>query len=162
MLTTVRAFYRHETKDTVSFVSTTSLGNCLCSCCSCTSSLSFVFTHSSTGRPAYDTFPITNISVTVRDPDVDATTTLNERQTTDLSIEGDDLRAALQYGQTNGIVALRELLVDFQSEIHKREKGDWGVVMGNGAQDLIWKVSIKSKHTLTDRHSKRQSSTVMR
>lgn len=79
--------------------------------------------------------------MTVRDRDVHSRSTITERQTTDISIEGEDLKAALQYGQTNGIVALRELLVDFQSEIHKREKGDWGVVMGNGAQDLIWKVS---------------------
>jgi len=60
-------------------------------------------------------------------------------ESTNIDIVGRDLAQAVQYGQTNGIPELRELLVNMQSEIHKRPKGDWGVVMGNGCQDLIWK-----------------------
>ena len=84
------------------------------------------------GRPNSSTFPIGNIRFDLDEP--------NGGQST-LELAGTDLQKALQYGPTCGFPCLRELLVEFQSQIHKRAKTGWGVMLGNGCQDLIYKVS---------------------
>jgi tryptophan aminotransferase len=56
-----------------------------------------------------------------------------------------DMKGALQYGPTRGLPCLLDRLTAFQEKIHHRSREDWGIIVGNGCQDLIWKVSWLAK-----------------
>jgi tryptophan aminotransferase len=53
------------------------------------------------------------------------------------------LSLGLQYSDTAGITQLRDWLYGLQQFSHGRKKGDgYGVMIGTGSQDLIFKVSV--------------------
>lgn len=58
-----------------------------------------------------------------------------------LTIDGQLLSDALQYGPTPGLVPFREFLTQLQETVHKRPRGqDWAVAVGTGSQDCMVKV----------------------
>lgn len=60
---------------------------------------------------------------------------------TNLTIEGQRLEDALQYGRTAGYQSLVDWLVGLQENAHGRKAGkDWSLSVGSGSQDLIYKV----------------------
>jgi tryptophan aminotransferase len=59
-----------------------------------------------------------------------------------LTIDGQDLSDALQYGPTPGLTPFRAFLTDLQETVHKRPRGqDWSVAVGTGSQDCMVRVS---------------------
>lgn len=59
-----------------------------------------------------------------------------------LTIDGQDLSDALQYGPTPGLIPFREFLTELQEKVHHRPRGaDWAVAVGTGSQDCMVKVS---------------------
>lgn len=62
---------------------------------------------------------------------------------TNITIDGQDLNDALQYGPSGGTLTLRDWLEGLQEHVHgrKREGGGWTVTLGSGSQDLMTKVS---------------------
>lgn len=59
-----------------------------------------------------------------------------------LTIDGEDLSDALQYGPTPGLTPFRAFLTDLQETVHKRPRGhDWSVAVGTGSQDCMVRVS---------------------
>lgn len=86
------------------------------------------------GKPNADTFPFESITLKLKAPSSET-----------LSIDGDDLDEALQYGMTAGLPRLVQWLEAFQSEVQGRGKGSdegWRVTIGVGSQDLISKVRL--------------------
>jgi tryptophan aminotransferase len=89
------------------------------------------------GKPNTDTFPISNIALTIKP--------IAEEKETILSISGSDLEEGLQYGQTWGLTRLLDWLTQFQSRLHGRsvtpssEDNAWRVSIGGGSQDLLTK-----------------------
>jgi hypothetical protein len=47
----------------------------------------------------------------------------------------------MQYGPSAGLVNIRNWLTTLQSQVHKRETGNWAISLGSGSQDLMSKVS---------------------
>ncbi|KAL1407665.1 hypothetical protein Q8F55_007098 [Vanrija albida] len=56
-----------------------------------------------------------------------------------ITIDGEDLDAALQYGPSAGLNKIRKWLGDLQEHVHKRAPGNWTISMGSGSQDLMSK-----------------------
>lgn len=94
------------------------------------------------GKPNPDTFPFESITLNVK-PQAEA-------GPTQLTITGDDLNTALQYGSTSGIPKLVQWITELQIHMHKREavtptsklngvagRTPWRVTTGNGSQDLL-------------------------
>ena len=62
-----------------------------------------------------------------------------------LTIDGQLLSDALQYGPTPGLVPFREFLTQLGEKVHNRPRGkDWTVAVGTGSQDCMVKVSHQS------------------
>ena len=89
------------------------------------------------GKPNPHTFPFEKITLQLKPP---VGSTEKPTTPTAITIEGEDLEVALQYGPTPGLTKLRAWLEEFQMKVHKREKGDWGVNIGTGSQDAMFKV----------------------
>ncbi|QRV87153.1 aminotransferase class I and II protein [Ceratobasidium sp. AG-Ba] len=97
------------------------------------------------GKPNPQTFPIEDISLTVRSPagpqpyQSSASESAIVRET--LVIKNEDLATALQYTFTDGIPELRKLLSNFQTIEHGVNIDDVGLqlTMGSGSQDLLYK-----------------------
>ncbi|PWN53397.1 PLP-dependent transferase [Violaceomyces palustris] len=100
------------------------------------------------GKPNPTTFPIAEISMTLKPDAVDGMG--EDGQGKKLEIKGKDLETALQYGYTSGTVSTLKWLTDFQSRVHGREivnQGDkldgvagrtpWRITIGVGSQDLL-------------------------
>ncbi|RDB28693.1 Aminotransferase tdiD [Hypsizygus marmoreus] len=86
------------------------------------------------GKPNPDTFPFTSLTFTARSPQ-------NEEMI--LKLEGEELVEGLQYGSTTGLKQLVDWVVGLQEFSHGRKRGEgWGLTMGSGSQDLIYKAVI--------------------
>ncbi|SNX83066.1 tryptophan amino transferase (transaminase) [Melanopsichium pennsylvanicum] len=94
------------------------------------------------GKPNPDTFPFESISLNLK-PEAEA-------GPTQLSIQGEDLITALQYGATSGVPKLVQWITQLQTHMHKRDvvtagskldgvagRTPWRVTTGNGSQDLL-------------------------
>ncbi|KAF8895972.1 PLP-dependent transferase [Infundibulicybe gibba] len=85
------------------------------------------------GKPNASTFPFTSLSFSARSP-------TNPTEETSLKIEGSDLAAGLQYGDTAGLKKLRDWFYGLQEFSHGRKRNEgWGISIGTGSQDLIFK-----------------------
>jgi tryptophan aminotransferase len=87
------------------------------------------------GKPNPTTFPFLSLEVNARS---------GEDSSKDISyvLEGQELEDGLQYGDTAGLPALLEWFYGLQELSHSkvRGEGNWSITMGNGAQDLIYKI----------------------
>lgn len=86
------------------------------------------------GKPNPETFPFESIQVNLKAGP-------NDKQGAKVSIAGDDLYQALQYGPTSGLPRLNAWLVELQQKVHRRNKdaASWQVALGVGSQDLLTK-----------------------
>ncbi|KZT01535.1 PLP-dependent transferase [Laetiporus sulphureus 93-53] len=87
------------------------------------------------GKPNAETFPITSLQFTMRDP---------TRPGGDVKMEltEEELNRGMQYGPTSGFHDLREWMFGLQEYLHARGKGEgWGVSVGAGSQDLLFKAA---------------------
>ncbi|KAG8756584.1 hypothetical protein FRC14_002926 [Serendipita sp. 396] len=86
------------------------------------------------GKPNPSLFPITSFSLTVQSP-------IDPSSSTQLTIDGEILEEALQYGPTQGLPQAHKWFVGLQEVAHNRPAngGEWGLSVGNGSQDLIYK-----------------------
>ena len=85
------------------------------------------------GQPNPQTFPITQITVTVQAP--------TETTSKTLSIEGSALDEALQYGGGAGLPSLLTWLAGLQQHYHGRTiSTNQSLIVGTGSQDLLYKV----------------------
>lgn len=78
------------------------------------------------GYPNPSQYPIESISLTLKTGE-------------SLDLNAEQLSQALQYGPTQGLPKLLDILRDIQKTIHKAPV-DFDIVVGNGSQDLITKV----------------------
>ncbi|KAH7344180.1 TdiD protein [Rhizoctonia solani] len=96
------------------------------------------------GKPNPSTFPIEEISITLRAPNAPQpySPSGGEPVLETLKIEGDLLATALQYNLTDGIPDLRALLADFQLKEHGVTVDDVNLqlTVGSGGQDLMYKI----------------------
>ncbi|KAI0649056.1 PLP-dependent transferase [Trametes meyenii] len=84
------------------------------------------------GKPNADTFPITSMQFTLRDPVTDAESPV--------SLTQQELARGLQYSGSAGIPELLDWLVGLQEYNHGRKRGEgWGLCFGTGSSDLIYK-----------------------
>ncbi|EJD07066.1 PLP-dependent transferase [Fomitiporia mediterranea MF3/22] len=84
------------------------------------------------GKPNPETFPISNLQVTVRNP--------TDGSETKLDISGSDISAGLQYGSTAGYEPLVEWVEGLQAYSHRRMRDEgWRISIGSGSQDLLYK-----------------------
>ncbi|PPQ71676.1 hypothetical protein CVT24_007829 [Panaeolus cyanescens] len=88
------------------------------------------------GSPNPDAFPFRSLSVNPIAPDGSDQATL--------TIEGSELKAALQYGETPGYRPLLDWITGLQEFSHGRKRDDnvWRVSMGSGSQDVIFKTAM--------------------
>ena len=86
------------------------------------------------GKPNADTFPITSLNFTLRDP------VTNEQVPVSLSEQ--ELARSLQYSGSKGIPDLLDWLIGLQEFSHGRKRGEgWDLTFGTGSSDLIYKVA---------------------
>jgi tryptophan aminotransferase len=87
------------------------------------------------GKPNPTTFPFLSFEMKARSAE-------DPSQTITHLFEGPELAEGLQYGPTEGFPALLEWLYGLQEISHGkvRGEGDWSITVGNGAQDVIYKV----------------------
>ncbi|OSX57674.1 hypothetical protein POSPLADRAFT_1155653 [Postia placenta MAD-698-R-SB12] len=86
------------------------------------------------GKPNAETFPITSLQFTMRDPAAG--------EDVKMELTPDELQHGLQYTPTNGLPELREWVFGLQEFQHNRYKGEgWTVSVGAGSQDLIFKAA---------------------
>lgn len=91
------------------------------------------------GKPNSNTFPITSLSFTSKNP-IDP-----EGAETALNVPTAALALGLQYGPTAGFPPFVEWLVKLQEREHVRDRAEgWRVNVGIGSQDLINKVGGNS------------------
>ncbi len=87
------------------------------------------------GKPHSSTFPITSLNFTVRDP-------ANPQSEIPIELSQEELEVGLQYSPTVGLPALVDWAYGLQEIMHGRKVGEgWKISIGNGSQDLIYKVS---------------------
>ncbi|KAF9553975.1 PLP-dependent transferase [Agrocybe pediades] len=85
------------------------------------------------GKPNASTFPFTSLSFSARSP-------TDPTQESTLTIDGAELEAGLQYGDTTGFKPLMDWIFGLQEAFHGRRRGEgWRISMGSGSQDLIYK-----------------------
>ncbi|KAF4614087.1 hypothetical protein D9613_007471 [Agrocybe pediades] len=85
------------------------------------------------GKPNASTFPFTSLSFSARSP-------TDPTQESTLTIDGAELEAGLQYGDTAGLKPLLDWIFGLQEVFHGRRRGEgWRISMGSGSQDLIYK-----------------------
>lgn len=87
------------------------------------------------GLPNPDSFPFAAITLHLKPP-LDGSA---PGQTSDVTIDGQDLDDALQYGPSPGMNSLRKWLGNFQETVHKRPQAEFQVSVGSGSQDLMVK-----------------------
>ncbi|ELU37372.1 aromatic amino acid transaminase [Rhizoctonia solani AG-1 IA] len=96
------------------------------------------------GKPNQSTFPIDEISITLRAPDAPQpySPSGGEPVRETLKIDGNLLATALQYNFTDGVPDLRALLADFQLKEHGITVDDVNLqlTVGSGSQDLMYKI----------------------
>jgi tryptophan aminotransferase len=87
------------------------------------------------GKPNPTTFPFLSFDMTARSAE-DPSKTIKHL------FEGQELEEGLQYSDTEGFPALLEWLYGLQELSHDkiRGEGEWAITMGNGAQDVLYKV----------------------
>ena len=86
------------------------------------------------GKPNADTYPITSLQFTLRDPVTD--------QAVPVSLTEAELAHSLQYSGSKGIPELIDWLVELQEFSHGRKRGEgWDLCSGMGSSDLIYKVT---------------------
>ncbi|PCH42123.1 PLP-dependent transferase [Wolfiporia cocos MD-104 SS10] len=87
------------------------------------------------GKPNENTFPLTAMQLTIRDP-------LASGKDMAVELSEDELHRGLQYGPTNGWSELHEWVYGLQVLQHGRHKGEgWTVSVGAGSQDLVFKAA---------------------
>ncbi|CDO70650.1 hypothetical protein BN946_scf184756.g17 [Trametes cinnabarina] len=85
------------------------------------------------GKPNSETFPITSMQFTLRDPVTGA-----EKP---IALSEQELAKGLQYSPSAGIPELNDWLIGLQEYSHGRKRGEgWGLCFGTGSSDLIYKV----------------------
>lgn len=88
------------------------------------------------GKPNENTFPLTAMQLTIRDP-------LASGKDMAVELSEDELHRGLQYGPTNGWLELHEWVYGLQVLQHERHKDEgWTVSVGAGSQDLVFKVGF--------------------
>lgn len=88
------------------------------------------------GKPHTSTFPFTSLSFTFRDP-------ADPESELPVELSSAELEVGLQYSPTVGIPAMLEWVYGLQEIAHGRKRGEgWRASMGNGSQDLIYKVCL--------------------
>ncbi|KAF8635969.1 hypothetical protein AX15_000133 [Amanita polypyramis BW_CC] len=84
------------------------------------------------GKPNSATFPFTSLSVKIRSSE--------GGEDTRLDLSDEELHTALQYGGTQGMPVLVDLLTDFMKHIHGRGDNEgWRLSIGPGTQDYLFK-----------------------
>ncbi|TBU41945.1 PLP-dependent transferase [Dichomitus squalens] len=84
------------------------------------------------GKPNADTFPITSLQFTLRDP------VTNDE--VPVSLTEAELSRSLQYSGSKGIPGFLEWLIGLQEYSHGRKRGEgWDLAFGTGSSDLIYK-----------------------
>lgn len=87
------------------------------------------------GKPHTSTFPITSLNFTYRDP-------LSPSSDVPVQLSERELAVGLQYSPTDGLPDFLDWLYGLQKLAHGRDRdGTWALTVGNGAQDLIYKVN---------------------
>ncbi|PWZ00463.1 PLP-dependent transferase [Testicularia cyperi] len=94
------------------------------------------------GKPNPSTFPLESITFKLK-PEA-------ESGPQELTVSGEDLNTALQYGTSRGIPKFVDWIIDLQAHMHRREivtpgskldgiagRTPWRVTTGNGSQDLL-------------------------
>ncbi|KDN40466.1 hypothetical protein RSAG8_08086, partial [Rhizoctonia solani AG-8 WAC10335] len=96
------------------------------------------------GKPNPSTFPIEEISITLRAPNAPQpySPSGGEPVRETLKIDGDLVATALQYNFTDGVPDLRAVLADFQLKEHGVTVDDVNLqlTVGSGSQDLMYKI----------------------
>ncbi|KAG5637954.1 hypothetical protein H0H81_002482 [Sphagnurus paluster] len=86
------------------------------------------------GKPNPETFPFEAFTVKSRTP---------SNEPLELTIDGAELSEALQYGITPGLPSLVHWVRGLQEYAHGRKANeDWGMTIGAGSQDLIYKARL--------------------
>lgn len=90
------------------------------------------------GKPNASTFPVRKITLDLETPSVDGPAAISS-----VTISGNDLETALQYGPTDGIPRLVQWIESLQTRIHgvQRTGAQWRCSVGVGSQDSLTKVS---------------------
>ena len=84
------------------------------------------------GKPNADTFPITSLHLTLRDP--------ISNEEVPVALTEAELVRSLQYSASKGIPELLDWLVGLQEYSHGRRRGEgWDLTFGTGSSDLIYK-----------------------
>lgn len=94
------------------------------------------------GKPNQSTFPIGEISITLRPPSAPQPCSPTEEPVCEtLTLRGNELAVGLQYCLTDGIPEFRSLLGEFQTLEHGVivDNVTAQLTVGNGGQDLIYK-----------------------
>lgn len=88
------------------------------------------------GKPNPTTFPFVSFNMIARSAE-------DPSQNITHLFEGEELEEGLQYGETEGLPVLLEWLYGLQELSHDKVKGEgeWGITVGNGAQDVIYKAA---------------------
>ncbi len=90
-----------------------------------------------TGKPNADTFPITSLQFTLRDPVTNEDTLVTLSET--------DVARSLQYSEGKGIPDLLDWFIGLQEYCHGRKRGEgWDLTFGTGSSDIIYKVMTGS------------------
>jgi tryptophan aminotransferase len=88
------------------------------------------------GKPHSSTFPFTSFNFSVRDP-------IDPQKEVPVQLTPEELQLGLQYSPGKGIPALLEWLYGLQEVAQGRKKDEgWEITIGNGSQDLIYKVYL--------------------
>ena len=86
------------------------------------------------GKPNADTFPITSLQLTLRDP--------ISNEEVPIALTDAELTRSLQYCASKGIPDLLDWLIGLQEHSHGRKRGEgWDLTFGTGSSDLIYKES---------------------
>ncbi|KAJ7627155.1 pyridoxal phosphate-dependent transferase [Roridomyces roridus] len=96
------------------------------------------------GRPNPSTFPFESLTMKLK-PDLAGmpSSTVEGEDPFTITMDGDDLNEALQYGMTAGVVRFISWMENFQTHVHKRvADGSWSVTVGSGSQDLMHKACV--------------------
>ena len=85
------------------------------------------------GKPNADTYPITSLQFTLRDPVTD--------QEVPIALPEQELARGLQYSGSAGIPEFIDWLFGLQEACHGRKRGEgWDLCFGTGSSDLLYKV----------------------
>ncbi|KAJ7465366.1 pyridoxal phosphate-dependent transferase [Mycena galericulata] len=92
------------------------------------------------GRPNPSTFPFESITMKLKPGLAGLPASSGGDDPFSITLGGDELDEALQYGLTPGVTRLINWLEGFQTHVHKRTPdGTWNVTVGSGSQDLMAK-----------------------